>query len=143
MSSTAFAVDCPPGRALNTLERESQVFWWLRTRLVIGSMRRMMRMSRLRATLVLSLSVLFWWALFFLFYSGFDLLAVVQEQIIEPLYNAFFASLMVMLIFSSGVIMYSSLYRSPEAALLLTMPARTERIYAYLFHEAIWFGSWG
>ena len=39
--------------------------------------------------------------------------------------------------------MYSSLYCSPEAALLLTMPARTERIFAYLFHEAIWFGSWG
>jgi ABC-2 type transport system permease protein len=128
---------------LLTLERESQVFWWLRTRLVVGSVRRMLRMSRLRVTLVMSLSVLFWWALFFLFFSGFDLLAVIHEQIIEPLYNAFFASLMVMLVFSSAVIMYSSLYRSQEAALLLTMPARTDRIFAYLFHEAIWFGSWG
>jgi len=143
MSSGAIPLTYSPGGSLISLERESQVFWSLRARLVIGSLRRMMRMSRLRATLVLSLSILFWWALFFLFYSGFDLLAVVQEQIIEPLYNAFFASLMVMLIFSSAVIMYSSLYRSPEAALLLTMPARTERIFAYLFHEAIWFGSWG
>jgi ABC-2 type transport system permease protein len=129
--------------SLLTFERESKVFWWLRTRLVIGSVRRMLRVSRLRLTLVLVLSLMFWAALFFLFYSGFELLAVIHEPIIESLYNAFFASLMVMLVFSSAIIMYSSLYRSPEAVLLLTMPARTDRIFAYLFHEAFWFGSWG
>jgi ABC-2 type transport system permease protein len=48
-----------------------------------------------------------------------------------------------MLVFSSAVIMYSSLYCSPEASFLLTTPARPERIFAYQFQEAIWFSSWG
>jgi ABC-2 type transport system permease protein len=143
VSTDSPAIPYVDSGSLLTFERESTVFWWLRTRLVIASLRRMLRMSRLRMTLVLTLSVLFWCALYFLFYSGFDLLAVIHEQIIESLYNAFFASLMVMLVFSSAIIMYSSLYCSPEATLLLTMPARADRIFAYLFHEAIWFGSWG
>lgn len=143
MSTDSLAIPYSVAGASLTFERESQVFWRLRRRLVVGSVRRMILTSRLRITLVLVLSVIFWWALFFLFYSGFDLLTIFRDQIIEPLYNAFFASLMVMLVFSSAIIMYSSLYRSPEAGLLLTMPARADRIFAYLFHEAIWFGSWG
>ena len=47
--------------------------------------------------------------LFFLFYSGFDLLAGLYPLAVESLYNAFFASLMVMLLFSSGIIMYTNL----------------------------------
>ena len=50
---------------------------------------------------------------------------------------------MVMLLFSSGIIMYTNLYRSPEAAFLLTTPARPGKIFSYLFQEALWFSSWG
>ena len=78
-----------------------------------------------------------------MFYSGFDLLAGLYPSAVASLYNAFFASLMVMLLFSSGIIMYTNLYRSPEAAFLLTTPARPERIFSYLFQEAMWFSSWG
>ena len=50
---------------------------------------------------------------------------------------------MVMLIFSSGIILYNSLFCSPEAAFLLTTPVRTQRIYQHKFQEAVWFSSWG
>ncbi len=149
---TALPSTAPPREAnpraigvgqLLSVERESAVFWSLRIRLIAASARRMAQIAQLRASLVVALSIMFWWALFFLFYSGFDLLAGMHENIVESLYNAFFASLMIMLLCSSAIIMYSSLYRSPEAALLLTMPARADRIFAYFFQEAIWFSSWG
>jgi ABC-2 type transport system permease protein len=138
----ATAIDAQGGELLSP-DREAQVFWSLRRRLLRASLRRLFRTARLRATLVMFLSVVFWGALYFLFYSGFDLLAGLYPLAVESLYNAFFASLMVMLLFSSGIIMFTNLYRSPEAAFLLTTPARPERIFSYLFQEAIWFSSWG
>jgi ABC-2 type transport system permease protein len=63
--------------------------------------------------------------------------------VISLLFNAFFSSLMVMLVFSTGILMYSGMYCSPEARLLLTLPSRPESVYAHKFHEAIWFSSWG
>ncbi len=59
------------------------------------------------------------------------------------LFNAFFTSLFAMLTFSSALILFSGLYRSPEALFLLTQPIRAERIFIYKFQEAVWFSSWG
>ena len=50
---------------------------------------------------------------------------------------------MLMLVFSSGVILYGSLFRSREIAFLLTIPARTGRVFLHKFHEAIVLSSWG
>ena len=55
----------------------------------------------------------------------------------------FFLSLLVMLFFSTGIIVYTSLFHAQEAAYLLTTPAATDRIFAYKFAEAIGFSSWG
>ena len=55
----------------------------------------------------------------------------------------FFLSLLVMLFFSTGIIIYTGLFQSREAAFLLTTPASTDRIFAYKFAEAIGFSSWG
>ncbi|HEX3998853.1 MAG TPA: hypothetical protein VHX65_09910 [Pirellulales bacterium] len=131
------------GGDLLSSDCEAQVFWSLRRRLVWASLRQLISVARLRATLIVLLSVVFWCALYFLFYSGFDLLAGLYPAVIESLYNAFFISLMAMLLCSSGIIMYTNLYRSPEAAFLLTTPARPERIFAYMFQESLWFTSWG
>ena len=62
---------------------------------------------------------------------------------ISLLFNAFFSSLMVMLVFSAGILLYGGMYCSPEARLLLTLPARAEAIFAHKFREALWFSSWG
>ncbi len=131
------------GGDLLTSEREAQVFWALRRRLVAGAFRSVFHTARLRVSLVVLLSTVFWGALYFLFYSGFDLLSGLYPSAIASLYNAFFVSLMVMLLFSSGIIMYMNLYRSPEAAFLLTTPARADRIFVYMFQEAVWYSSWG
>ena len=49
----------------------------------------------------------------------------------------FFLSLLVMLFFSTGIITYTGLFQSREAAYLLTTPASADRIFAYKFVEAI------
>ncbi len=95
-----------PGQALS-VEREVRVFWGLRLRLVRATIRRMLATARLRVTIVTLLGLLFWGSLFFLFFSGFDLLAGLQEQVVESLYNAFFFTLMAMLLCSSAIFLYT------------------------------------
>jgi ABC-2 type transport system permease protein len=132
----------PVGQLLNE-QREAQLFWYLRSRVTAATMRNMLTTARLRLSLVAFLSVFFWVGLYVLFYKGFGMLELLQANIVEPLYNAFFLALMLMLVFSSGVILYSSLFCSTETTFLLTTPARIERIYAHKFQEAVWFSSWG
>ena len=68
---------------------------------------------------------------------------VTQAQTVQAIYNVFFASLMLMLILSSAIILYGGLYCSAEAEFLLTTPVRPERIVLHKFQEAIVFSSWG
>ncbi len=130
------------GDRLLSLERESNVFWSLRRRLLVGAIKDKLRNARLRISLVACLSVLFWIGLYWLFLEGFRFLAG-EVHIVPTLFNAFFASLFAMLVFSAALILYSGLYRSAEAAFLLTQPVRAERIFIYKFQEAVWFSSWG
>ena len=66
-----------------------------------------------------------------------------HAQAVGVVFGTFFAALMLMLVFSSGVILYGSLFRSPEIAFLLTTPARTERVFLHKFQDAIVLSSWG
>ncbi|MGE3807853.1 MAG: hypothetical protein AB7K24_24580, partial [Gemmataceae bacterium] len=59
------------------------------------------------------------------------------------LFDLMFLSLMVLLIFSSGIILYSSLFSSAETGFLLTMPARADFVFAYKYQGALAFSSWG
>jgi ABC-2 type transport system permease protein len=107
--------------------------------------------ARLRTFLVVSLSLFFWCGLFVLFYEGFRFIvdkvgvagATYHAQTVRLVFHLFFASLNVMLVFSSGIILYTGLYKSPEAEHLLTLPTRPERIVLYKFQEAVFFSSWG
>jgi ABC-2 type transport system permease protein len=132
-----------PVGGLITPQREAQVFWQLRVRTTSANIRRMFTTARLRMALVAGLSIFFWVGLYLLFYRGFEFVSNLSTDIVPPLYNAFFLALMVMLTFSSGIILHSSLFCSPETAFLLTTPARTERIFAQKLQEAVWFSSWG
>ena len=133
----------PPVGGLLTDQREGQLFWQLRARTAISMLRSMFSTARLRMSLVVSLSLFFWVGLFVLFYQGFGYLSWMHTDVVQPLYNTFFLALMVMLVFSSGIILYNSLFCSSETTFLLTTPVRTERIYQYKFQEAVWFSSWG
>ena len=62
---------------------------------------------------------------------------------VGAMFGMFFAALMLMLVFSSGIILYGSLFCSREIALLLTIPASTERVFLHKFQEAVVLSSWG
>ena len=123
--------------------REAEVFRRLRIKTLLAAVERMFETARLRLALVTLLSFMFWFGLLVLFLEGFQYLAGAYVETIQTLFNVFFASLMMMLMFSAGLILYSGLFRSRETAFLLTTPTRIERIFLYKFQEAVWFSSWG
>jgi ABC-2 type transport system permease protein len=131
------------GVRLLSLEAEARLFLRLRATLVWETIRSMIVGSRLRLSLVVILSGLFWAALFGLFLEAFAFLEALHADVVSLLFNAFFSSLMVMLVFSTGILLYGGMYRSPEARLLLTLPVRAEVVFGHKFREAMWFASWG
>lgn len=132
-----------------TPQEESQVFHRLRRRLFVNTVRQALAESRLRVASVVVLTALFWLGLFVLFVEAFKFLAAsiphaqTHEDTVRKIFEVFFLSLTVMLVFSAGVILYGGLYRSRETAFLFTAPARVERIFLHKFQEALLFSSWG
>jgi len=130
-------------------EDEARVFWRMRYRVAGTLLRQTFRQARFRLSLILVLSTVLWLVLFWIFADGFWLLKTgirhpeTHDQMARAVFGMFFAALMVMLVFSSGIILYGSLFRSPEIAFLLTTPARTERVFLHKFQEAILWSSWG
>ena len=132
-------------------ERERQIFWKLRWRRGRTNFYHFITKARLRTSLLVVLSLVFWIGLFALFYGGFEFIvlnvglpgAPYHAQTVEFVFTLFFASLQVMLIFSSGIILYGGLYASQETNFLLTLPVRDSRIVNYRFLEAVIFSSWG
>src|SRR5215213_177348 len=138
-------------RGLPSEEREAQLLWRLRYQVTRTQLRQLFTTARLRTFLVVGLSLFFWFGLFLLFYAGFQFIVVniapagapYHAQTVRFVFHLFFASLNVMLVFSSGIILYTGLYKSPETDHLLTLPARPERVVLYKFQEAVFFSSWG
>src|SRR5262249_42544110 len=54
-----------------------------------------------------------------------------------------FLVLMSLLIFSTGIILFGSLFASHESQFLLTTPLPDDHIFAYKFQGAVAFSSWG
>ena len=130
-------------------ETEAHAFWRMRVWTVTASLKQVLEASRLRVSLLVFLSLFFWVGLFSLSYEGFHFLgtaighAATHAQTVQAVYNVFFVSLMVMLLISSAIILYSGLFCTPEASFLLTTPARPARIVLHKFQEAIFFSCWG
>jgi ABC-2 type transport system permease protein len=127
---------------------EARAFWRMRLRIVSTLLRQTFADAWFRLALIAALSGLLWAGLFWLFADGFDFLrksipsADLHDQAVRAVFGMFFAALSAMLVFSSGIILYSSLFRGPDVALLLTMPARAERVFLHKFQEAILLSSW-
>ncbi len=127
-------------------EDARRAFRSLRWRLMSNHLRALMRGSRLRLSMIFICSGVFWTVLFGLFFEGFQFLNSylnATNEIVEYLFGIFFMSLLVMLVFSTGIILYTSLFGSKESAYLLTLPAGEDRVFAYKFAEALAFSSWG
>ena len=138
--SKSFAVTPIP--ADQTARALRQLRWYL-TR---NTIRVLLSGSRLRLSMILFCSIVFWVGLFGLFLGGFEFIGLSDElfhAIFEYLFSMFFLSISIMLFFSTGIITYTALFHSREAAFLLTTPASTDRIFAYKFAEAIGMSSWG
>ena len=139
----------PPMHEFLSVPREASAFRRMRYRILTTLFRQTLAESRLRVSLVLFLTLWLWAMLLWMFLDGFVFL---KQTITHPetyartvgaLFGTFFAALMVMLIFSAAIILYSSLFRSREIAFLLTVPARTERVFLHKFQDAIVMSSWG
>ncbi|MBU4272524.1 MAG: hypothetical protein KKA28_11745 [Planctomycetes bacterium] len=130
-------------------QQEARAFGRARKRIFATLLRQTFAHSRFRVTLIVVLTSLLWGGMFWMFADGFWFL---ESTITQPdtharavggVFGAFFAALMLMLVFSSGIILYGSLFRSREITFLLTIPARTERVFLHKFQEAIVLSSWG
>jgi ABC-2 type transport system permease protein len=128
---------------------EARVFRWLRGRIAANYLRQVLRQSRLRLSLVTLLTAVLWGGLFELFAGGFQFLDVMipdqvtHDDTARAVFSIFFASLTLMLVFSTGIIIYGGLFRSPEVQFLFSLPARSERVFLHKFQEAMLFSSWG
>ncbi len=124
-------------------EDESRLMFWLRSTIAWHTITGMVTRSRLRLGLVLLLSGIFWAALFVIFFEAFTFLNALHAEVISLLFNGFFSALLVMMVFSTAILMYAAMYTTPEAKLLLTLPLRADTIHAHKFRESLWFSSWG
>ncbi len=91
-------------------------------------------------------SAVFWVGLLLLFLEGFGVLKrhqLVSGYLIELVFGLFFSTLLVMLVFSTGMILYAGLFDSEEAKFLLVRPIPTDFVFAFKFQEAMFFSSWG
>ncbi len=126
--------------------RTTRALRYLRWCLTRNTIRSILSGSRLRLSMILICCVIFWAGLFGLFWGGFEFMGMndaLFNGIFEYLFSMFFLSILVMLLFSTGIITYTGLFHSREGTFLLTMPATTDRIFAYKFAEAVGMSSWG
>jgi ABC-2 type transport system permease protein len=127
-------------------DQTARAFRHLRWCLTRNTVRSLLSGSRLRLSMILFCSLVFWAGLFGLFLEGFKFIGLSDElfhAIFEYLFSMFFLSILIMLVFSTGIITYTGLFHSREGAFLLSTPASTDRIFAYKFAEAVGMSSWG
>jgi len=137
-----------PSVGLPSPDDESRGFLRLQWRVLRTQLAQGFATSRLRYGLVIVLSVLLWIGLFYLVWKGFYFMKTtlplgIHEKVVQAIFNTFFFALFLMLIFSTGVILFSSLFRGGEIAFLLTLPIHEERIFQHKFQHAVMLSSWG
>jgi ABC-2 type transport system permease protein len=126
---------------------QALLFQRLRARLLRNSWRVMMRQSSMRPLIILLCSLVVWIFVFSISWGGFLILqsevgVPLTGEIVGTLLDLLFLSLAVLLIFSSGLILYGSLFTSAETAFLLSRPVASDQVFAYKFQGAVAFSSW-
>lgn len=130
-----------------TAPDQAAVFRRLRGRLARNNLRTLLETGRVRLYTILATSALV--ALMVFVLSAFGFLELFNTKIpmkgliVGGLFDLMFFTLGVMLLMSTGIILYASLFTSPESRFLLTTPARADRIFAMKFQDAVGFSSWG
>lgn len=126
---------------------QAAVFRRLRVRLLRNGLRTAWQQGRVRLVTMILTSLLVAGFTFAVARYLFHQLALAnvpfKGAIVEALFDLMFFTLGGMLVFSTGLILYASLFTSPEARFLLCTPARADRIFATKFQAAVAFSSWG
>ncbi len=133
----------PPARAAAPAPL---IFQRLRWRLLSNSARQLLGTAGLRVVTILACSALVWacvyggssWGFHFMRQQRLPLM----DLLVGTVFDLFFLALALMLLFSTGIILYGSLFGSPESGFLLNTPARADRVFAYKFQGALAFSSW-
>jgi ABC-2 type transport system permease protein len=123
------------------------LFRRLRWRLLVNTINTMLDTSPIRPLSILFCSIVVWLFIFFVSLEGFrflqhDVRLPLGGEIVGTLFDVLFMLLGVLLIFSSGLVLYASLFGSAETAFLLSRPARADRVFAFKFQGALAFSSW-
>ena len=125
---------------------QAAVFRRLRYRLARNGLRTAWESGKVKLASMLSTSVLVAAFVFGLSWYGMDQMfkfnVPAKGLIVGGLFDLMFFTLGGMLIFSTGIILYASLFTAPEARFLLCGPARADRVFAAKFQAAVAFSSW-
>jgi ABC-2 type transport system permease protein len=126
---------------------QALLFQRLRVRLLHNSWRAMVQQSSMRPLTILLCSVVVWTFVFVISWGGFLFLHTeigvpLTGEIVGILLDLLFLSLAILLVFSSGLILYGSLFASRETAFLLSSPVAADQVFAYKFQGAVAFSSW-
>lgn len=128
---------------------EARAFWTLRQRRFATLLRVALNTMRVQIASITLASAIMWLGLFGLFFEGFYFIQTglahegMRTQFVHAIFNVFFLALTAMLVFSSAIILYGSLFKSEEVRYLLTTPVRPSRIVMHKFQEAVFFSCWG
>jgi ABC-2 type transport system permease protein len=126
---------------------QAWLFQRLRRQLLHNTLRVFLRTSPLRLFLIFLFSALIWGIVFAASAEGFRVFRQNQVPlafgIVGTLFDLLFLALTLLLIVSTGIILYSSLFSAAESAFLLATPARSDQVFAYKYQGALAFSSWG
>ena len=133
----------PTARPVN----QPLLFQKLRWHLLLNSWRVLVGQSSMRPLTILLCSLVVWVFVFAISWAGFTFLQTevgvpLEGGIVGVLFDLLFLSLAVLLIFSSGLILYGSLFASAETTFLLAKPVAADQVFAYKFQGAVAFSSW-
>jgi len=135
------------GAELPPVADQGKLFRWLRLRLFRNGLRVALESGRVRLFTMIATSALvaaFTFAVSLYLFNELKVNNVpFKGGIVEALFDLLFFTLGTMLVFSTGIILYASLFTSPEARFLLCSPARADHIFATKFSAAVAFSSWG
>ncbi len=122
------------------------IFQRLRGRLLRNTLHTAIEGSTLRLLTILLCSLLIWGGIFAVGWEAFHFFRAenvyLAGGIVEAVFDLLFLALTVLLIFSTGIILYSSLFASQETSFLLSTPAAADQVFAFKFQGAVLFSSW-
>lgn len=125
---------------------QTAVFRRLRHRLAVNSLRTAWESGKVKLISMLGTSLVVAAFVFGLSLYGINQMFVLnvpaKGMIVGGLFDLMFFTLGGMLIFSTGIVLYASLFTAPEARFLLCSPARADRVFAAKFQAAVAFSSW-